>query len=160
MSATVDTALTLRQMMRERLALSEEADPHLIAQELLDDLSEDFKRDVILAGLVSMLRQEISSNRRRIPLPSPSPRHSREQFREAAALWDVYSLQFPTADDWKFLGDLTREDAVWNGEQYEQRAGENLAWASRFHVLAKRLTRGRTVREALSREDVEAILSA
>ena len=151
-----DPALTLRQIMRARLALSEEPDPHSLARELADELPEDFVRDVIRAGLVSMLRQEISASRRRLS----TPRHSRETNAAAAALWDVYSQRFPVADGWKLLGDFTRKDAEWSREQYEQRAAENVVWASRFDALAKKLTRGRTVRDALSPDETEAILNA
>jgi hypothetical protein len=120
-------------------------------------LPEDFVRDVIRAGLVAMLRQEISGQRRRVPT---TPRNSAETNAAAAALWDVYSQRFQTADGWKFLGDFTREDADWARERYEQRAAENAVWASRFGALAKKLTRGRTVREALSPDETEALLNA
>lgn len=156
-SAGADASITLRQLMRERLALSEEPDPHALAQDLATDLPEEFVRDVVRAGLVAMFREEIRSGRRRGP---STPRHSAAALKEAADLWDVYSQRFQTADGWKLFGDFTREDAQWNVMRYDARAAENAAWSARFGALAKKLTRGRTVREALSREDAEAILNA
>lgn len=150
-------SITLRQLMRERLALSEEADPHALAGEIAAELPEEFVRDVVRAGLVSMLRQEISSSRRRTPTV---PRHSAETNAAAAVLWDVYSQRFQSADGWKFLGDFTREDAEWSRVRYAARAAENETWAARFDALAKKLTKGRTVREALSADETEAILNA
>jgi hypothetical protein len=37
--AGVEPSLTLRQFMRERLALSEEPDPHALATEIADELA-------------------------------------------------------------------------------------------------------------------------
>jgi hypothetical protein len=46
--AGAEPSLTLRQIMRERLALSEEADPHALAGEIAAELPEDFVHEVAL----------------------------------------------------------------------------------------------------------------
>lgn len=148
---------SLGQLIREKLAASEEPDPRALALEIAGELPEDYIRDVIRRGVESMVRQEIRSARAK----PAGPRHSSSENQAAAVLWDVYSRRYPVGDGkWKLLGDFTRDDALWNRDDYQRRADENAGRAAQFEALAKRLTRGRTVREALSPEQVETILNA
>lgn len=148
---------SLQQMIRDKLAASDEPDPRALAREIADELPEDYVRDVILRGVEELVRQQIRNSRKRY---QNDTRYSPDTNRAVTELWDVYSQRFPVGGgEWKLLGDFTRDDALWNRDDYQRRADENAGRAAQFEALAKKLTRGRTVREALSPDAVEKILN-
>lgn len=159
--AQVERVPGLRQIVRERLALSDEADIHALAADLMRELPRDMLEQLALKGLTEVIGEEERARRRPTRRGGPTvPRHSQEAFRAAAVEFDLYSLRYPTPDGWKVLGDFTRDDALWTVARYEESAAADLKEAGKFRAIAKRATKGRTVREAIPHGDLETIIHA
>lgn len=158
---------SVRQLIRERLAVSSEPDPHVLAADLVVDLPEDCLREVLLAGLAAMVREEIrltrTSVREEIRLartPAAAPRSVRwENAAEVHLRTDVLQRRYPTADGWKLLADFTREDAKWNRDKYDERVKRNARERDRFDEFAGLFTRDCLGRD-LPRAEVERIFNA
>jgi hypothetical protein len=149
---------TIRQLIRERLAVSDEPDPHVIADDLAAEVTEEIAREVLRAGLVGLVREEIRGARIARPA-NPSSRKWENVAEQVALNGDIFQRRYQTADGWKLLGDFTRDDAQWTRDQYVRRAAEHEAHAAQFERLAKRLKRGQVVRD-LDRADVEELFNA
>lgn len=162
MSAQLEPATSVRQIIREHLALSDKADPHTIAGEIAADLPEDSLREIAREGLVSLIRFEIRQERR-----SSLPANHSAKWANASAVVqarpEIFRRRYSTPyspDGWKFLGDFTREDAEWNRDQHRTLAAQCEQRAHSFEVLAKRLRERGVVRDQLKPGDVEEIFNA
>lgn len=158
MSATVDAGTNLRQIIHERLSLSEAPDPHVIAAEIAADLPEESLREIVRVGLVCLVQTEVRRERR---TGSPSRSAKWDAVRDAVGAHpDIFQRRYKTPGGWKFLGDFTRADAQWNRDQHRTLAAQCEQRAHQFEVLAKRLRERGIVRDQLKAGDVEEIFNA
>ncbi len=149
---TTATLVSVRQLIRERLAVSDEPDPHVLAAELAADADDEMARDALREALVGMVRQQIHADRGRV-----TPRRKWDGYAEA--LNTIFERRYLTEMGWKFLGDFTRPDAEFVAAGYEARAAAERVHAEQFAALAKKLTRGQTARD-LGVDVVESVLYA
>jgi hypothetical protein len=125
----------------ERALTWKEPDPHVIARRLLPRIPAE-ERDAILASLLVervtlLMRSQRSDNL------APGQTSSETQGERAGgkSRWERHAprLRYPTADGWKFRGDLTAEDCDRLADNYEARAAANAAAGAEFRALAERL---------------------
>lgn len=148
----------VRDAIRQKLDGTNEPDPHVIAQQLLDEIGEDELRDLVLTGLVTLVREQVRADRPpRVAAPSRKWDKVKEAVRRSP---EVFSLRFQTEAGWKLLGDFTKADAVWCSERYSRIADAATQRATCFDLLARRLPERGLVREFLKASDVEAIFNA
>lgn len=152
---TTATLVSVRQLIRERLAAADEPDPHVVAAQIADEADDELARDALREALVGLVRQQIMANRAR----RPSAARAGKWNVYAEELNTVFDQSYPTETGWKFLGEFTREDALYVAAGYEARATAERAHAERFAALARKLKRGQTARD-LDLDVVEGILYA
>lgn len=153
---TTATLVSVRQLIRERLAAADEPDPHVVAAQIAEDADDEMARDALREALVGLVRQQIHENRAR----RPSAARAGKWGEYAAVLNTVFDQTYSVGPNkWKFLGDFTREDALYVAAGYEARAAAERAHAERFAALARKLKRGQTARD-LDLDVVEGILYA
>lgn len=159
--------LPVRQLVRERLELSNSADAHVIVDDLLGDLPDNLLHLAARKGLYT-LAGEISRDGLRPRSPKSSP--------DGSAKWDgVARAEIERPDIFgvrvavgvrpdgtgisKFLGDCTKVDLA-NAEQLKRtHAAGVVAAADRFARLRKLVKANQVVRD-VDRSKVEAIFNA
>lgn len=142
---TTATVTNIRQLIRERVEVASEPDPHVIAAALAAEADEEMAREALNEALVALVRQEMRAHRY-AHRQAGSLRSNREGYAEA--LRSIFDNSYYVGDgQWKFLGDFTRADALSVQQDYEQRAAANTHEAQRFAALAKKLKGDRTARE-------------
>lgn len=164
-SASADYS-SIRQLVRERLELSDEADPGSVVADLLDELPADALRVAAHKGLY-VLAGEVARRVYRSPVDNDASRSGR---------WESVALAEKEHPDvmmervcvghnpdgrgiWKFLGDCTKSDLANAAEHRTKLANGILAQAERFERLGRMLKRSQTVRD-IDRQKVEAVLNA
>ena len=115
-----------------------EADPHVIARELLDSLTEEEVHEVALVGLAYTVRKIFERTRN----TGVTPDEAGASRRVGRSRWQrdqILSRRYAPAGQWKLLGDLTAEDIETLVIEYEERAAANLAYADKFRSLKLKL---------------------
>jgi hypothetical protein len=160
----LDGAKTLREIVRAHLATSTEPDPHAIAAVIAAALPEAQVREALREGVLCIVTEIIRGQRSRAPHKpdAGAPTSAKwDNVREAVAdNPDIFQRRYKTADGWKFLGDFTKADALWNRDEHAKLAAAVTQRATAFELLAKRLRPRGLVRDQLKAEQVEEIFSA
>lgn len=146
-------------LVRGWLAESDEPDPHKLAEQYVDQIPPALARQMVLSALAFEFRRS-ARDVRRVERPPTVPRVRGEAARKAAMEWDVYRTRFEGANGWKMLGEFTREDAEYQRDEYERRRMSNAVWEQRFKLLARKVPKGKLVRDVLSREELAALLAS
>lgn len=149
---TTATQTTLRQLIRERVALSSEPDPHVIAAELAAQADEDIAREALRAAMVTMVRLVVHEHNRALQrrlAHAPVAGGAAPQWAKDAETWNtIFDRRVNLGEhEFKFLGDLTKKDAIRVALAYRERANDNMTEMRRFKALADRLDDGSVARE-------------
>lgn len=154
--------INLSALIYAELQESSEADPHVIAEQLIAKLSEDDLREVVAVTLPAHVRRHIHSLRSRVSSEAsaassdaPSGGGNRSARWEAIAAayesgeLDELRLRVFACGAWKFLGDCTREDVADIAEQHDVAVAQRANVARRYHALhaAMKRKRAKTVRD-------------
>lgn len=151
----------LRQLVRERLSLSDEPSLQRLALRLVNELPVNAVHEAAFKGILEILGEEERGRRSSARRGGvTTPRRAAGTLRAVAIRYDLYSLRYPTPDGPKLLGDFTRADSEWTMGQYKASAAADLREAARFKAIAQRTPSGRTVREAITHADLEEIFHA
>lgn len=157
---------TLRQLVRERLELSEAADPHGVVSALIEELPPELLEQAARKGLAEVAMEVVRAEHYRV---NGNGNHSaRWDNAQAAAMErpDIFARRVcvGVADGqgiWKFLGECTKGDLDGAAELKSRQAAGLERAADRLGKLANQLARSKaTVVRELDRAKVETILDA
>jgi len=155
--------LELRQLVRERLQLSENPDPVRAINGLLTELSDDLLRLAAQKGLWAITGEVVRVDRRSAVRRDPQPSGKWDNALAAETEHpDLFAERVYVGDPdqpWKFLGDCTKQDLLAVAEHKRTHAQGVLVEADRYEHLARAVKRGQIVRD-LSVDKVEGILNA
>jgi hypothetical protein len=121
------------------LDYSSKADPHEIAEAMLDEIPAEELRDILGELLPDMIRLRISArrrNRKKRVIPRVSQQWKKAADDQANGDLDIMRERVNVPGTaWKFMGELERDDveAVVGG--YERRAEENAKYARAYAEL-------------------------
>lgn len=152
--------VNVADLIRAKLAESDIADPHVIAQEIADTLPEAELRAIVGRLLPDSVRKCIHAQR--TPLPARGPTRSAKwaAIAERAEEIAIFRQRVCAGGVWKFLGDCTREDVEALVADYRKLAAENAAKASHFDALRRLMGRKKaTVVSDLAPETVAEVLA-
>jgi hypothetical protein len=160
------SAPSLRDLVRERLEISEDPNPHTAIEGLLADLDDDLLRAAARKGLaeiaVEIVRSINSHNLRTRPNESAKWNAAKTAVDERP---DIFVQRICVGHDehgngiWRYLGDCSPAD-LQGAEQIKRSQAEGLvSGADRLAKLRKQLKKNQIVRD-LTPAKVEEILNA
>lgn len=137
----------LRRLVEDTLATSTDANPHIVAKEILDAIPRGCYRDALAETLPDFVRHAARSVR-----PAPPEHSSGDRYDSAAPLAAAPEVS-PKArafanrrialsmdgNEWKFLTECTADDLDAAAAMRRTMATANLAVAQKFETLAETL---------------------
>lgn len=160
------TTPSLRELIRERLELSQDPDPRAVVADLLDDLTPEHREQALRAALRMMaaaLARQLRLDAFRPANPNASTKWDR--VKEAVkARPDLFAQRIcvghgPDGPLYKFLADCTARDLTHAADEDRAKANGMLRRAEQYEQLARKLKGGRTVK-SLGLKTVEGIFNA
>lgn len=124
---------TLNNELRAMLDSTEEEDPYVIAERALAELQEDLIRAEMVNLLAQRVKELVRQQRGTVP--------GQGGYRQDPLRWRV-----KPNEEWKFLGDCTREEVLMLADQYRSRAAQMVAHQTAMLRLAKEMQHEGAVR--------------
>jgi hypothetical protein len=157
---------SLRNLVRERLEVSDDPNPHMVVESLLSDLDEDQLYEAARKGLGEIAQEVVRSfNTHRLRSRSNTSAKWGNASRSVNEYPEVFLRRICVGHDelgngiWRYLGDCSSADLKGAEEIKRSQAQGLVSSADRLATLRKRLKRGQIVRD-LTPAKVEAILNA
>lgn len=137
------TAFNLRSIVRETLADTSDADPGVVAEQVLAAIPKARTRDALEQTLRLFVRQIISEQR--VSSPPSNVRTIPTTSAKVAAVRDGWQKRLRDRvhvgdGAWKFLGECTYDDLLSAAAERRDLAERNAAWARQFDSWARLLT--------------------
>lgn len=140
--------------IKGHLTDSDEADPHVIAGELVDGMTPEQAHVALRAAMPSLVREALRIQRNQLRAPTPrSSRWDQVAAANADGSLDVMRLRL-FVGEWKLLGDCTAEDLDAVVEMRTSEAAALAANAEKYTQLAKRVRRAKASTVAALDADV------
>jgi hypothetical protein len=154
-----EQVVSLRQLVRERLELSDDPDPHRAINGMVHDLPHDVLVRAAQFGLVEIAKHLVRDYRRRGPQTTPDS-GKWDAVREAVAEHrDLFAHRVWNGAEWKFMADCTKADLQAAAEVKRVQADGLLADVERYTRLSKAVKRDQVVSD-LEYAKVERIFNA
>lgn len=136
---TPEPEFSLRGLVGECVAVSEETDPKVLAEEICTAVPEYALRDALGACLPEYVRRAVTQVRSRrtgeSTPPTPSWRWASVRAAQASGALAIYRWRVNVGADWKFFEDCTRDDVAHLVADYRQRAGDLADQAQRYGAV-------------------------
>lgn len=128
-----------------------DADPQVITERLMPTLTPEERHALAFVGLRDRVRSAIRAERQPTLLVQAG---SRKWEAVAANAADPLRWRLSVGDEWRLLGECTRDEVMVIAADYRGRALSNAEWAAKYDALAALLVDGMTV------ADIEAAVLA
>jgi hypothetical protein len=151
--------MNVRQWVIDALDKSTIADPHAVADDLIDTLTDEEVFEVLQQVLPHYVTTIATQQRSRHLSDAAQPTANNASPRWQAAT-SIYMERIHTSDGWKMLRDCTRDDLEAAANDRYQRAAQLRQSADRYRALADYLDQqGVSKVGDLPEEDVVRVMS-
>lgn len=147
----------LRSFVQQALDRSKKANPHEVADEIAGSIPVEHLRAAVYELLPAYVVPMVGRNRAatmRAASDDEAPKPSARWAAAARTYQGILGQRMLGADEWKFLGDFTRDDLAAAAERRRAHAAGVLHEAERFETLAKKMQRRKATKVADLPDDV------
>lgn len=134
---TAEIKFDLNVLIREHIEDSDEADPHVIAAEIVTAVADADLRSALAQCIGAKVRLSAIKRRQDRDVGAPqSARWGAVRDQQKTGALAIYRWRVHLDGDWKFFGDCTREDVKTVVADYKRRAVDMADQAQRFKAVA------------------------